>query len=234
MHETSDGARPTPGRTRLRSRWALTALAAALVVGGLGALWLRDGGGDLPRQRPDFFYGIGSLATGSTDFQVGEMYIEEKGSDIEILAVEALTSPNVQQLGAIAVWPRDLGASEPNPGSGRGFPDPRVKRHHPAFGTVIPAAEVDFTTPGDDEPRAIVVAAGFRLVSGEVGAVNGLLVRYRVGGDTKKRYFPYAAFACVANHPCGFDDTENGGSRVLEFEQRTLVEFGLVPRNAYS
>lgn len=225
------------GRRRGRSpRLVIAAVVIALVASALGALWLRSGQGDLPRQVPRTYHLIGAFPRGQTDFQVGAMYIKEKGKDIEILEVKALTSANVVQLGAIAAWPRDLGATESNPGDSHGFPDPSIKRYHPAFGIVIPKSEVDYIAPEDPDfgSRAIVVAAGFRLVSGDVGAINGLLLRYRVGGKTKTRYFPDAAFICVKPNPCGLGEDENGEDPFDEFTEGTLVELGLVPKDAYN
>lgn len=75
-----------------------------------------------------------------------------------------------------------------------------------------------------------MLAAGFRLTAGDVGAVNGILVRYRVGGDTKTQYFPFAAIICVKPNPCGGKNADDAEA----FKQRTLVDLGLVEKDAYS
>jgi hypothetical protein len=60
-----------------------------------------------------------------------------------------------------------------------------------------------------------------------------VLVRYRVGGETKQQYFPYAALICLAPEPCGDGKFADGRDASEQFKQQTLIRLGLVPAGAY-
>jgi len=158
---------------------------------------------------------------------MGLIPLREKGKDIEILAVEARTSPNLEHFDTAAIWPRDLESGDANPGNGFGFPARPAS--HPAFGVVVPAAELNYSpkalkgTPGD-----LFVNLGFRLLSGDVGAVNGIRVTYRVGRQTKTQFFAHAVVVCKAPNRCGF------GGEGIRYAERVLTQFGLVPEGTYS
>ncbi|MGQ0843495.1 MAG: hypothetical protein ACT4QF_05125 [Sporichthyaceae bacterium] len=140
---------------------------------------------------------IEDLTEQASDFTIGAITIRESGEDVEVLRVRALTSPNLEYLGAITTWPRDGETSAV--GSSLGYPPSRGV-HHPAFGTVIPAAETAQILPGESIARPVVVAAGFRLASGTVGLLNVIEVTYRVGDDVKTERSSMAMLACF--DPC--------------------------------
>ncbi len=54
------------------------------------------------------------------DFTIGAITIRDSGQDVKVLRVRALTSPNLQFLGAITTWPRNGKTSAI--GSGLGYP----------------------------------------------------------------------------------------------------------------
>jgi hypothetical protein len=214
-----------------RRRLLAAALALALGAGG-GGWWLHRNEDALPRTAPHSYFILPPMDPGRTDFEVGELFIHEKGKAVEILRVEALTSANVHYLGAVAVWPRDLG-SQPLPGVLDGYPTPEQPKYHPAFGVVAPAEEVDYTLPGQMESRPLVVEAGFRLAAGDMGGLNGIRLTYRVGNKIKRSYFHVAVIVCVKPNRCG----GSGEGRFLEkdrgFDHRTLIQLGLVSKDAY-
>ena len=63
--------------------------------------------------------------------------------------------------------------------TGPGFPQKRVKVHHPIH-EIVPASETAYREDGDVQ-WDVTIEAGFRLVSGEIGAVNGIQITYQVG-----------------------------------------------------
>jgi hypothetical protein len=92
----------------------------------------------------------------------------------------------------------------------------------------LPAAELNYSSKAfDGAPGDLFVNAGFRLRSGDVGAVNGIRVTYRVGGKTKTQFFRHAVLVCKAPNTC---ERPNGGT---EYSQRILAQFGLVPDGTY-
>lgn len=120
------------------------------------------------------------------------------------------------------VWPRDQ-TDEPY-GGGPGYPAPEQGPHHPAFGVVIPAAETAFVPPGFDKTPPLMVTAGFRITSGDVGAVNGVRVTYRADGQTKEQVFRQAIVGCVKPNPCENPKGEDPSG----FADGVLRQFGLV------
>lgn len=215
---------PPVGRTRgLAVGGLVTALLLAAVGGGL---WMLRGSGEQLRPtHPSTTYTLESMAPGETSFSLASMYLNEVGKEVEILDVMTLTSPNVEFLGALVVWPRDQ-TMVPY-GGGPGYPAAEQGPHHAAFGVVIPAAETAFVPPGFDKPPPLMVTAGFRIRSGDLGAVNGVRVTYRADGTTKHEVFRQAIIGCVKPNPC-----ENPKGRdPSEFANAALRRFGLLPED---
>lgn len=205
------------------------ALTATLVGVGFPGARTVGGPGELPRVKPRFSNVIGTFEPGKDIFSAGFLAIRDKGKDIEILKVEARTSPNVEYIDAGAQWPRDVEHNGSNPGNGFGFPLEfgKVLRQHPAFGVRIPAKELAYVPKGWERPSDLWVIVGFRLTSGDVGAVNGIRVTYKFGGKTKRQFFEHAVIVCrTGNNLCTKDNPGRYGERVL-------TEFGLVPKGSY-
>ncbi|MGQ0464791.1 MAG: hypothetical protein ACT4QG_05680 [Sporichthyaceae bacterium] len=213
-----------------RSRWTgrRVALVAGVALGLIAAatggfVWSQNGGDAVAVQRPEVTFGLHPLDPGEK-FSLGSMWIEDPGGDLEILEVRPITSPNVEYLGAITIWPRDYATSSLDVGNG--FPAPQQPHHHPAIGVVVPAAEFTYVDPKVGKPAALFVTAGFRIREGDVGAVNGVTVVYRVGGAVKRTHFRHAAIACVKPHRC--ESTEKDPK--IDFADEVLYGFGLIPR----
>lgn len=198
----------------------------ALAAIGTGTLTVLHGAGEgVPLERPLILNTLGTFKPGQDTFSMALMPLEEKGQDIEIVKVEARTSSNVEHIGTAAVWPRDLDV-EGNPGNMFGFPV--LGPSHPALGIVVPAAELDYSPKGFDGVSGdLFVNAGFRLVSGDVGAVNGIRVTYRVGNKIKQKFFAHAVIVCKAPNRCG----NPGGA--TNYSQGVLATFGMVPEGTY-
>lgn len=209
------GAGPRPDRWRL---WIAAGLAVAVVAGGATAAMALRGGGDdeLPRQTPEATFRLENMKPGKTEFSLGAPNIVEAGKELRIISVKAAYSPNVEYLGAFAVWPRDHGGI--TFAGGPGFPAPSQKAHHP-IDAVIPAAETAFIPAGQKGPQPVTVTLGFRLLSG-AGAVNGVTIVYKVDGATKREHFRYAVTGCVKPEPCDYDDRD--------FNTNLLRRYGLV------
>lgn len=197
-----------------RRHWrALTvALAVAALAGGV-ATWARGGGEDLPRSSPTTSYIFYQMEP-RTEFAVGNLRIFENGKTVQIVSAKALTSPNVEQLGSYAVWPRDYVP----PGVGKGYPLPDQKVRH-ELREPVPAAETGYVAPRRDESPPLLVTMGFRILSG-MGAVNGIHITYKANGKTKQQYFPFAVIGCVKPLNC-----EDGA---LTENDKALRELGLV------
>lgn len=150
--------------------------------------------------------------------------IERAGSRIRVLNVEALTSPNVEQLGAVTVWPRDLPGA--NMGFGAEYPPPTAKAVHP-LSEEIPAAETLVIPKPFTKPPAVYVVAGFRLREGDVGAVNGVRVTYEADSKKTSDTWTVAAIGCLRPKDCkGPTGSDDPG-----FEDRVLTEAGLLPKD---
>lgn len=147
--------------------------------------------------------------------------IREAGATIKVLDVQALTSPNVEYLGAVTVWPRDLPGR--NMGFGPRYPPVEAKSVHPLT-EVIPAAETLVVPKPFTEPPAVWVVTGFRLLNGDIGSMNGVKVTYEADGEKASDTWTVAAIACreSCKGPTGSDDPN--------FETRVLGEAGLLPR----
>jgi hypothetical protein len=198
----------------------VTPVVIALLVAAVGGgLWMRRGGTpELKPTNPEVTYTTGTLPAGDTTFSLGDLLIERPGADVQVISVKPLTSPNVEYLGAFTTWPRDIGAEVWT--GGPGFPGPNQKHLHD-LSEVVPAAEF---LAG---PNAMSVTVGFRITSGDIGVVNGLLLTYKVGGKTKHRIAREAIIACVQPNPC--DPT--GDQDRSDWEESALRQFGLLPKD---
>lgn len=150
--------------------------------------------------------------------------IDRPGATIRVLEVEALTSPNVQYLGAVTVWPRDLPGA--NIGFGPKYPPPKAKTVHP-LSEEIPATETLVVPAGFSEPAVVHVVTGFRLLRGEIGAVNGVRVTYEADGKKSTDTWTVAAIGCLRPKDCEGPT----GSEDPDFENRVLTEAGLLPKD---
>lgn len=206
------------GRAPIR-RWL--ALAATIVVVASGC------GGDGDTQEfaaaePETVYKMGLERTEQT-FTLSSIYINRPGEDIRILEVRALTSPNVQYVGAVAIWPGDFAKNALSVGPG--FPAPELKDHHP-LDEVVPASETRKPSAADPNNHPpIAVAAGFRILSGDLGAVNGVHVVYTANGKKNEETFRQALIVCVSPRPCRTPE----GQDVSTYQNGILSQLGLLP-----
>jgi hypothetical protein len=77
-----------------------------------------------------------------------------------------------------------------------------------------------------DEPQPLAVVVGFRLTSGDIGAVNGVRVTYKLDGKTKHTLFKEAYIVCTEKPVC----TPSKGKTLSDFEEESLNRFGLLPK----
>lgn len=158
-------------------------------------------------------------------FTLSSIYIERPG-EVRILEVRALTSPNVEYLGAVNVWPSDYRTTPLS--IGPGFPSPELKVHHP-IDVPVPMAEMNLAPqPGVTSSPPLAIAAGFRIVSGDLAAVNGVRVVYTANGKKFTETFRQAVIACVKPRPC--DEPE--GADFNTWQNQILTEFGLLPEES--
>ncbi|MGQ0845257.1 MAG: hypothetical protein ACT4QF_14110 [Sporichthyaceae bacterium] len=215
-------------RRRISARWATAAVGALVLAVGAGSFIALAGGDDtgVPLERPIILNTLGTFKEpGQDTFSAAYLGLEDHGKHLEVLAVEARMSPNVEYIGAKAIWPRDVEKNGANPGNRFGYP---AYEAHEAFGTVVPPEELDYVPKGWDSPADLFVMAGFRVVSGDVGAVNGIQVTYKFGGKTKRQFFAHAIVVCKAPNPC------KGPDGATAYSQGILTQFGLVPEGTYS
>lgn len=170
---------------------------------------------------PEFTFTGPPITTKDPTFHQA-VYLDHPGSEIRVLDVTALTSPNVNFLGAVAVWPRDLKGE--NVGGGPKFPPPGIRGHHPVD-QAIPAAETAFAPPGWDTPASVAVAFGFRLDGSDDGAVNGLRIVYEVDGQRKVELHRIAIIACPPPKGC----PREGSTDEPDFGDTVLRRHGLLP-----
>jgi len=166
-------------------------------------------------------FGVPPLDPTNTSFSLGTPNLAYPGKRVQIVSVQPLMSPNIELIAAYAVWPRD--SMNRTSSGGFGFPDPGYPRHHPLT-EVIPAAETSYVRPDNPTPIDIRITIGFRVRSGDIGAVNGVLVTYKVNGDTHQKFFAHAVVACVKPNPCrGPDDDRH-------WDEEVLYNLGLAPK----
>lgn len=128
--------------------------------------------------------------------------IEDAGDkDVEILEVKTRTSPNVELVG---VFPG-------GPGPGGGVEGIAGK---------IEPGPLKLPPGPSDEGEDRMYAAGFRVTDG-LGAFNGITVKYRLGGDTRRDYWGIEGIFCTKPaKDCDPDDDRN-------FAEKTMKRFGL-------
>lgn len=216
------------GRPRSR-RWLGVVLAALVVagacVGGIALAGGEGGADQFEASDPRAGY-IMPLEGREKTFTMSSLYIDRPGSEIQVLSVEALTSPNVQYIGAVNIWPRDLATNALTVGPG--YPAPEITKHH-AVDEVVPAAETNLAPlPGTSSPQPLALALGFRLVSGELGAVNGVRVTYRADGEKTEEIFRHALIVCTKPRLC----EPSRGESESEYNDRVLSQFGLLPQDS--
>lgn len=185
-------AKPSRRRT-----WLGVAVAVALTAAA-ATWWLRPGS-DLTDQlgiRPTTTYETFPLDA-NQPFSLGDIVIRDASAEVEILEIEPLASANVEYLGAFTVWPRDLIDYGAIGYAGPGFPAPAQRTNHPATGVVVPAEELTFVPSFLDAAPPLTVTLGFRIREGVVGAVNGLILTYRVGDKVVRQHVREALIACV-------------------------------------
>ncbi len=190
-------SRPSFARSPVRAGRIVPTLSAVGLLGfGLAAC---GGSADaFEAGSPRRLGSIEDLTPKRPDFALGAAEIVEPGKTVEVLRLRALVTPNMRLLGGLTTWPRDGQDSAID--SGLGYPPSVVATHHPAFGTVVPAAETAYVLSGETEPRPVFVVMGFRLADGEVGLVHDMEVTYRVGDDVRRVRTSRAAIACMS--PC--------------------------------
>ncbi|MGQ0631438.1 MAG: hypothetical protein ACT4P1_10365 [Sporichthyaceae bacterium] len=150
----------------------------------------------VPRIAPATVYELVPFAAG-TAFSTSDIAIRDSGEDIEVLDIIPLMSANVDFLGAVAIWPRDLQDYGAVGYTGPGFPGPDQQINRPAIGTVVPAAEMRFVPEFLGSVPHLTIPVGFRIREGNRGAVNGLVVVYRRGDDIVREHIRSAIIACV-------------------------------------
>lgn len=217
LDDASPATNPAAQSRPRRPLWVAGGLALVLATGGtVFALSGRGGDDELPRQRPEATFRLADMAAGESEFSLATPTILAPGKEVQIVSVKAAYSPNVEYLGAFAVWPRDHRGT--TFAGGPGFPSPRQKVHHP-LDAVIPPSETAFVPEGQTEPQPVTVTLGFRLLSG-AGAVNGVTIVYKIDGKSTTEHFRHAVTGCVKPEPCDHDDPE--------FNSDLLRRYGLV------
>jgi hypothetical protein len=222
---TDSDAAPAPKRRRNQRLLAASGVLV-LIAAGAGAALIAShssDGSSFPLTKPQATYTGFAVTTQAPDFFVG-VDLSHPGSVIQVRDVQAHTSANVDFLGALTVWPRQI--KKLSVGAGLGFPPADVLGTHP-LREPVPAAETLFEPKGFHAPGPVTVVAGFRLRTGEIGAMNGIRVEYTVDGHRKTKDSPQAGIACL-KPKCGGGAT---GSDSPEFDTRILREAGLLPKD---
>jgi hypothetical protein len=221
MAETHEPASPP---TRRRVRVVALLSTAVIALAGMTSWWLFfRSSDDLPHRHPHVTYQLHPLSPADTSFTLGAMDIKEYGKTVQVLSVKALMSANVEYLGAYTVWARDKATSQLDVGPG--YPSPYQPQRHPLT-EVVPAAEMSVKASGQDPvPLPLNVVLGFRVRSGDLGAVNGVRVTYRANGKLHHQYFPYSVIACVEPNPC---HAPNDGDSQDWWDQ-VFYQLGLAP-----
>ncbi|MBA3743761.1 hypothetical protein [Sporichthya sp.] len=201
-------------------------VALAACVGGIAVA--RSGGNataEFVAAEPEAGY-VMSLKKSERTFTLSSIYIQRPGDEVRVLEVRALTSPNIEFIGAVNVWPSEYRATPLSVGPG--YPAPELKVHHP-LQEAVPAAETSLAPqPGVTSAPPLAVAAGFRVVSGDLGAVNGVRVVYTANGKKVTETFHEAVIVCVDPRPC--DEPE--GMDFNTWRDGVLNQFGLLPKES--
>lgn len=204
---------------------AVTVLAVGASVAGMAVARGGNSVGALTPTEPELGYAM-TLKQSDRTFTLGSIHIRRPGEEIRVLEVRALTSPNIQYIGAVTIWPKDHARQAL--GIGPGFPAPELKLHHPLDET-IPAAQTNIAPlPGVTLPPPLGIAAGFRVVSGDLGAVNGVRVVYTANGKKITEDFRQSVIVCVKPRSCKTPDGEDSAAR----HDAILNQFGLLPKDS--
>ncbi len=209
--QTTDAVEPSAAQS-FSDRWlgwvagATTITVLLVAVVGI-TLWLtRDTAvhlGAEPEQRHETVI----VSKQAPEFSSGALYLDEESGDLTIISVTPLTTANVQFLGARSIWPSADGPYGNWQVPGRGFPRPQVKESHPVTET-IPASEAGYHDEYGNH-HSVRLVVGFRLTSGDIGAVNGIEVVYRVGDRTVITLFRTANLVCFELAKCQDDNLQS-------------------------
>ncbi|MGQ0625824.1 MAG: hypothetical protein ACT4PP_14395 [Sporichthyaceae bacterium] len=190
-------------------RWSRVAICAAAAVLALGITAgtvdaLNEQGPRLGAA-PELVFDDLPLSPAAPDFSLAGHFPEQDG-EIVVHSVTPLMSANVAYLGASMARTRPVRRS--NLVADAGYPQPALRITRP-LGTAIAGT------------KQVIVMAGFRLLSEQVGAVNGLEVVYSVDGRRKRTLFPYAAIVCFDRPSCAPRGAQYG------WQEQTLHRLGV-------
>ncbi len=181
-----------PAWLNRRLGWIVTGVITALLL-VVGSSWA------WAQTRPEPFrvdtpqIGAAGVAMDRNQvFHIGFDYVKATGKAFQLLDAQAITSTNVEFLGAVAALAQD-GAT--GVGVGPAFPPKEVTATFP-IGTTIPETATDYTPPGWAEPARVALIGGFRLTHGEIGGVNGIRVVYAIDGKRHTAIARHAAVVC--------------------------------------
>lgn len=204
---------------------AVAVLAVGASVGGIAAARGGNGTGAFVPTEPESGYAM-TLKQSDRTFTLASIHIRRPGDEVRVLEVKALTSPNVQSIGAVNVWPDEYRYTPL--GVGPGFPSPDLKVHH-SLDETVPASETNLAPlPGVTLAPPLAVAVGFRVVSGDLGAVNGVRVVYTANGKKITEDFRQSVIVCVKPRSCKTPDGEDSAAR----HDAILNQFGLLPKDS--
>lgn len=212
---------------RWSDRWlwpvGQAAVVIALIAAIVGAtLWTQRDNTRQLGSAPDYV-DTDVMIDKKGDFTFAGMYIDEPGKDVRIVSITPLTSSNVQFLGASTIWPRTTPyGMQPH---GAGYPHEGAIELHPVA-QLIPASETSYVEDHRSTPDSIRVLAGFRLLSGDIGAFNGVQVTYLADDKIVRKVYDYAALLCHSLEPCSAPDGAEYG-----WSKQVLRDFGLVYRS---
>lgn len=202
-------------------RLTTLSLAGLMALAGCGGA---DGEAAFVAADPEAGYVV-PLKKSDPTFTLSSLYLRHPGQEIRVLEVRALTSPNVQYVGAVNVWPSDYRTTPLSVGPG--YPAPELRVHHP-IDEAVPATATNLTPmPGVVEAPPLAVAAGFRVVSGDLGAVNGVRVVYTANGKKFTEDFRQTVIVCIKPRPC----EEPTGTNFSTWQDGILRQFGLLPED---
>jgi hypothetical protein len=218
-----DASPSSPKRRRRLILAAVATVTAAAIGGGLLLRGGGDGSGLVPTD-PDLTYGMPLEPQDNATFTLAMIYLRHPGREVKILEVEPLTSPNIEYLGAFTVWPRDFSNNKLS--IGPGFPPPELKVRH-ELGETVSAAETAFISTVSNKNVPLAVAVGFRLASGDLGAVNGIMVTYSLDGKRTSEIIRQAAIVCTGAPRC---ERPPEGVSEAENADKILRQFGLLPK----
>ncbi len=154
-------------------------------------------------------------------FHMGVAEIQAHGKDVTVLEVTALASDNVELLGAVTSYGPDVATQGGPGGGGSAFPPKYMNTVHP-IGEVIPASATSYVPKRWDHPAPIIVSAGFRLMSGHSGGVNGVRIVYKVGNRQHTEIARFAAVAC--DKTC-----DKAAKNDSDYYEKVLRAHGLLP-----